>query len=189
MQEALLIHQLKNGSRTAFNTIYDIYAARLYAFCFQYIKSRQDVEEIVEDVFIKLWQNKNTIHNENSLQALLFIMAKGALIDAYRSRLNEPEYEEYVGYCNESKLSVQNASSHVEYDDFCHELQRAMRKLSDTQRSIFNACKLQQLTNKEVAEKFSLSEQTVKNQLSLSLKILRGELKNSWIWIAILLNC
>lgn len=189
MQEALLVRQLKKGSRTAFNTIYDIYAVRLYAFCFQYIKSRQDVEEIVEDVFIKLWQNKETIRNENSLQALLFIMAKGLLIDTYRSRLNEPEYEEYVSYCNESSFSVQDTSKKIEYDDFCRELQRAMTKLSDTQRHIFNACKLQQLTNKEVADKYALNEQTVKNQLSLSLKILREELKNNWIWIVILLNC
>ncbi|MFA6768207.1 MAG: RNA polymerase sigma-70 factor [Parabacteroides sp.] len=189
MQEALLVRQLKNGSRTAFNTIYDMYAARVYAFCFQYIKSHQDVEEIVEDVFIKLWQNKNTIRNENSLQALLFIMAKGLLIDTYRARLNEPEYEEYVGYFNESSFSVQDTSKKIEYDDFCRELQRAMKKLSDTQRHIFSACKLQQLSNKEVADKYALNEQTVKNQLSLSLKILREELKKSWIWIVILLNC
>lgn len=61
MNEEELVYQLKQESQDAFNRIYNMYSARLYAYCMQYVKSREDTEEIVQDVFIKLWINRHSI--------------------------------------------------------------------------------------------------------------------------------
>ncbi len=72
MNEEELVYQLKQESQDAFNRIYNMYSARLYAYCMQYVKSREDTEEIVQDVFIKLWINRHSIiHGDTS--ALLFL--------------------------------------------------------------------------------------------------------------------
>ncbi|GHT71068.1 DNA-directed RNA polymerase sigma-70 factor [Bacteroidia bacterium] len=176
MNEKELITLLKQGSQRAFDSLYQMYSKRLYAYCYQYTKSREKTEEIVQDVFMKLWTNKSSIHQEDTIKHLLFTIAKNQLINAYKSNVNSFVFENYVDYCNKEELSVNDTGHIVEYEDFCKALQKVMTHLSDTQQKVFDYCKLRQLSNKETARRLSLQEQTVKNQLSIALKILREEL-------------
>ena len=173
--EQLLIQGLKNHSRKAFDEIYRIYAKRLFAYCKQYTKRTEDAEEIVQDVFVRLWNSRTIIRQEDSLRSLLFIMSKHSLINAYRANLNSLVYEDYVDY--QAELVVDDIANMFEYDEFIRELKRALGTLPATQRKVIELSRLQELSNKEIAQELSLSEQTVKNQLSLGLKALRSELK------------
>jgi RNA polymerase sigma-70 factor (ECF subfamily) len=69
--ETVLILQLKEGSSKAFDNIYRMYAKRLYAYCLQFTKSPEDSEEIVQNVFVKLWTNRKRIRQEDTLPSLL----------------------------------------------------------------------------------------------------------------------
>lgn len=173
--EQMLIRGLKNHSRKAFDEIYRIYAKRLFAYCKQYTKRCEDAEEIVQDVFVRLWNNRASIRQEDSLRSLLFIMSKHSLINAYRANLNSVVYEDYVDY--QSEPVVDDISNKLEYDEFVRELKRALKTLPATQRKVIELSRLRELSNKEIAQELSLSEQTVKNQLSLGLKALRLELR------------
>ena len=185
--EQILIFHLKNGSHKAFDTIYQMYAKRLYAYSLQYTKSIPDAEDIVQETFIGLWRNREKIRQNDTLRALLFIMAKHLLINAYRSRLNHPEFEEYIKSVD--KLSVQNAHQPLEYEDFVRHFSKAIGKLPATQQRVIRLSRFNQLSNKEIAEKLSLSEQTVKNQLSVGLKTLREKLQKVIIFcISIVLS-
>lgn len=174
LNERMLISELKRDSQKALDSIYKMYAKRLYAFCLQYTKSKENAEEIVEDVFVWIWVNRCDIHQEETLRSLLFIRAKHYLINAYRSHINSPVYEDYVNYQDE--LTTDDIQQHMEYEDFVHQLRNALTKLPVTQQQIIELSKMQQVSNKDIAMKLSLSEQTVKNQLSLGLKTLRKEL-------------
>lgn len=171
-----LIKQLAVGSEYAMESIYDIYSGRLYGFCFRYAKSKEVAEEVVQDVFIKLWNMRSTITSDAPLGALLFVMAKNHLINIYRSTLRSPIYEEYVDYCNRIDISESSTDKKIEYDDFCKELSKCVSKLNKTQQLVFNCCKIEQLSGKETAAKLGLSEQTVKNQLSIAVKALKQQL-------------
>ena len=94
--ERVLIGKLKEGSRQALDGIYHMYARRLFAYCKQYTKSVEDAEEIVQDVFVRLWNSRHLIQQEDTLRSLLFTMSRNLLINAYRSRINSPVYEDYV---------------------------------------------------------------------------------------------
>lgn len=93
----------------------------------------------------------------------------------YRANLNSLVYEDYVDY--QSELAVDDIANKIEYDEFIRELKRALGTLPATQRKVIELSRLHELSNKEIAQELSLSEQTVKNQLSLGLKALRSELK------------
>lgn len=176
MDEKELILQLKQGSEKAFDCIYSMYAARLYGYSMQYTKSREDSEEIVQDVFTKLWQYRESIIQTESLAPFIFRIAKNQLINAYKSRLNSFHIETYIDFCNEHKLSTSDTHHIVEYDDFCKILKTALKKLPPTQQNVIEYCKLKDLSNQEAAEILNLKEQTIKNQLSIGLKALRDEL-------------
>ena len=175
MNEEELVYQLKQESQDAFNRIYNMYSARLYAYCMQYVKSREDTEEIVQDVFIKLWINRHSIIHGEHLSAFIFKIAKNQIINRYKSRINS--------YYNEEQCSVSDTSAIVEYDDFCKSLKKAMKNLSSTQREVIECVKLNQMSVKETAVKLRLKEQTVKNALSAGLKVLKEILKKSLVLI------
>lgn len=110
------------------------------------------------------------------------------MINIYRARLNSPIYEEYVAYCNEREFSIDNAFGSIEYEDFCKLLDDAQKYLSETQRKVFTMSKLEQLSRAEISQMLSISEKTVKNQLSLSLKISREKVKKSLLMVDIVFN-
>jgi len=172
--EQKLIQALKQGSHNAFDSIYQMYSKRLYAYSLQFTKSPEEAEDIVQDVFVKLWVNRMNIRQEETLRSLLFITAKHLLINAYRSKLNSSIYEEYIIHLD--TFSVDDTSHKPEYDEFVKQLHKAIKKLSVTQQKVVVLSRIKQLSNKEIAEKLSLSEQTVKNQLSIGIKALRAKL-------------
>jgi RNA polymerase sigma-70 factor (family 1) len=174
MPEKQLISDLKAGSHRAFDSIYRLYAKRLYAYCLQYCKQAEDAEEIVEDVFVRLWTSRKNIRQEESLESLLFIMSRHLVINAYRRRLNSPEYEEFIDFRHSA--GSEDAALQVEYDEFVARLHRALRTLPATQQRVVKLSRMGGMGNKDIARELNLSEQTVKNQLSLGLKALREKL-------------
>ncbi|MDR1331251.1 MAG: RNA polymerase sigma-70 factor [Tannerella sp.] len=186
--EQTLIRELKRGSQKAFNQIYGMYAKRIFAYCLQYAKLTEDAEEIVQDVFVRLWTNRENIRQEDSLRALLFIMARHRLINVYRAMLNSPVYEYYVD-CHD-KPAADDAGRRMEYEDFARQVRKALGQLPPTQRRVVELSRLRGLSNAEVAEKLSLSHQTVRNQLSLGLKALRAILDKTLLlpWLLLSVN-
>lgn len=192
MNDKELVCRMQNGSKDAFNRIYAKYARKLYLYSFQYVKSREDAEEIVQDVFVKLWVYRRNILNGELLNAFIFRIAKNQIINRYKSCLRSAVYEEYVEYCNDIRFSVADAAVPLEYDDFCKRLNKAMESLTDTQRKAVDYVKIQNFTIKEAAEKLRLKEQTVKNAVTAGLKTLRqilgGEGGRECMVVLIILN-
>lgn len=182
--EPQLILSLKNGSYKAFERIYQMYAKRLFAYSLQFTKSQEESEEIVQDVFMRLWTNRTKIRQEDTLRSLLFIMTKHYLINAFRTKINQPEYEEYIQYKNE--YTVDDASHQLEYQEFVAKFRAVLKTLPETQQKVITLSKIEQYSNKEIADKLSLSEQTVKNQLSLGLKSLKEKLGSLGIYLMLL---
>ena len=185
--ESRYIKEMKNGSHKAFNVLYENYSSCLYAYCLKWTKSQEESEEIVQDVFMKLWATREQIKNEETILYLLFKMAKNQLINNYRKNMSSPVYEEYVEYCNYEKLSENNTDSNLNYDDFCVHIQEIKKDLPAAQQQIFEYSIFQQKKNQEISDLLGLSEQTVRNQLSLALKVFRKRLKNLYCVILLLL--
>lgn len=182
--EQYLIQDLKRGSHKAFDRIYQMYAKRLYAYSLQFTKSPAESEEIVQEVFVKLWTNRLKIRQDETLRSLLFVMAKHHLINAYRFKVNHPVYEEYVRYMD--TLSMEDTCYKLEYNEFLLGFRQVMKTLPLTQQKVIHLSRIEQLSNKEIAEKLSLSEQTVKNQLSLGIKALKEKLNKILLLLMLL---
>lgn len=176
MDEAKIIEELTQGSAAAFDSAYRLYAGRLYAFCLKFCKSHEEAEEIVNDVFVRLWLSRGTIHHDKSLRPLLFTISRRLLINAYRHRANSPEYASYLEATEVNTGNGHGADRQIEYDEFVMRLQAAIGRLPATQQKVVRMSKFEGMSNKEIVAELGLSEQTVKNQLSLALKRLRKEL-------------
>lgn len=186
MRESELIIACKEGSQRAFEEIYRLYSARLYGFCRRFSKSSDTAQEIVQDVFVRLWTHRDQIRSEVSLGAYIYTIARNQLIKHYRSTLRSAPYEAYVRSCDHIDCSNQDTNERVEYEDFLRIVRQASDRLPKTQRQVFDCCKLQQLPNAKVAQMLGLSEQTVKNQLSLALKQVKEELGPLFFFVLLL---
>lgn len=184
--EKALIRELKEGSYRAFNSIYELYSRRLFAYCLSFSKSREIAEEIVQDVFVRLWTCRENIRQDETLCSLLFVMSRNKLINSYKARIKSPVFEDYI-YCNTISCEDKGFRK-MEFDEFENYLKRKIEELPTTQRRIIEMSRIRQMNNKEIAKELGLSEQTVKNQMSLGLKTLRKELgRHSYLLLLLLL--
>src|SRR5574344_1072129 len=94
-REAELISELKLGSKDAFNKIYALYSKRLYGYCLKISKNREDAEEIVQDVFLRLWNMKEDIRQEETVGSLLFIISKNYLLKSCYNQVHSQIFEDY----------------------------------------------------------------------------------------------
>ena len=171
-REQELIAALGTGSREAFDEIYQCYAARLLIYCRAVVKDDNRAREIVQDVFVKLWDIRASVHTQTNIGALLFVIARNRITDGFRRALRSPVYDDYLDYVD--RVASDNGSgSDIEYAEFLGMVRHAISRLPATQQSVIRLCRLDGLTPAEAASALHLSERTVYNQLSLGLRELR----------------
>lgn len=185
--EGELIRELKLGSKRAFDAIYTAYFKRLYAYCLKFAKSEEDAEEIVQDTFLYLWKMREEIRQEETLRSLLFIISKSYLIKSFHKCINSQIFEDYLTY--KDHISADDKADYeLEYEDYLKKVRSEMTKLPETQKKVIELSKIKQLSIKETAECLALSEQTVRNQLSIGLKSLRLLIEKDVILLLLILK-
>lgn len=176
-RDSFYITELKHGSHKAFGYLYDMYADALYGFVLLHTKSPFLAEDIVQDTFVKIWANRQTISTEGSFKSFLFTMAKNQLIDTFRRQVNRVEFPDFIQYCEENLIAHNPVERDVYFEDFYGKLCEAKEELPEKQRLVFELSREKGLDNKTIASQLNISEQTVKNQLTTALKTLRIRLR------------
>ncbi len=171
--EAALIRGLKQDSVRAFNAIYDMYFRRLYVYCFQFTKSHKDAEDMVQEIFMKLWSSRHGIVAETSLQSFIYRIARNRLISSYRANINSPHYEEYLNY--RDTIGAED-SSPMEYEEFKARVNACIDSLPPAQSRILRMSRFAMMPVDEIARQLGIGEQTVRNQLSSALRSMRAKL-------------
>lgn len=172
-----LIKLLKNGDMLAFDLIYKKYSRRLYGFVFRFVKQETDTEEIVQEVFIKIWQNHKNIDIYSSFESFLFTIAHNVTVNLLKKRATEQKYVEHIKSLQHIDESYE-LTDEIHYKELQHKFQGLLNELSPRQKEIFLLSRDEGLSNKEIAEKLGISVQTVKNHLVTTLSFLRSKLDN-----------
>ncbi len=166
---------LKEGDAKAFDLLFGRYAKRLYGFAAGYLKSKEEAEEIVQEVFLKIWENRIELSAQKSLESYLFTIARNGILNTIRKSKSEKVYLNYA------KL---NPSKDVLLDkelDF-RELEKAyhivIEQLPPRRKEIYLLSKAQSLSNAEIASKLNISVKTVENQMTSALAEIRKNLRS-----------
>ena len=124
IDEIQCIKELRNGSYQAFTQIYEAYADRLYSFVLKQLKNRSLTQDIVQDTFLRLWDNRNQLNSFGNLQAFIFTIAKHQVIDYFRKQVNELQFEDFMEYCENQATDV-SPEDILLYDEFLQQLQQS----------------------------------------------------------------
>ena len=175
-----LVKLLKKGDITAFDIIYKKYSRRLYGFVFGYVKQETDTEEIVQEVFLKIWKSRNKINVYSSFESFLFTVAHNATVNVLKKRAIEQKYVDHV----KSLQQIDNTyelTDEIQYKELVAKYQDLLKELSPRQKEIFHLSREEGLSHKEIAEKLGISANTVKNHLVATISFLKKRIDNGLI--------
>jgi RNA polymerase sigma-70 factor (ECF subfamily) len=170
--ETLLVHNLSKGNLLAFNTLYKEYSGRLYRFALGYLKSEDEAEELVQEVFTRIWEKRVDLKEELSFKSFLFTIAFNIIRKHFRTKAYLSEYfKTEIG----ADLDMQT-SQKISYDSLHQYITELVNKLPVRRKEIFIKSRFDGLSIREISEKLKISHKTVENQLTDALKFIRTNL-------------
>jgi len=172
--ETELVERLKKGDLVAFDMIYDMYAGRLYAFSMKYLKSSDEAEELVQCVFMKVWENYKRLDRNLSFKSFLFTIAYNEICRHFRRKSYLKRYIDETLLTG--KLSDTAPEEGTEFQSLLAEVEKIIAGLPDTQKKAFIMCKIDGKPAKEVADGLGLSPGTVDNYVSATIRMIRSRL-------------
>ncbi len=172
--EKKLIQDLKKGDSSAFDELYQLYARRIYRFAFSFLKNKPDAEEIVQEVFIRVWENREKVKEYYSFRAFLFQIGYHIIIDKFREQLKEKEFIELLKA--NAVVSESDTDRKVDFADLNEQYRNEIENLPERRKTIYKMSRFDGLTYREIAEKLKISPKTVENQMVSALKHLRKKL-------------
>jgi RNA polymerase sigma-70 factor (ECF subfamily) len=173
-----LLILIREGDKVAFYNIYERYCKRLYGFVLRYIKQEEDAEEIVQEVFIKVWESRNKIDVYSSFESFLFTIAYNNTISLFRKKLSEKKYLEHL----KSLQQLENApelTDEIHFNELNEKVQLLLNELTPRQKEIFQLSREEGLTHDEIAKKLNISVNTVKKHMVNTLAFLKSQINNS----------
>lgn len=172
--KASLLHLLSQGSEYAFTQIFDHYRGPVYGTAFKFLKSQEAAEEIVQDIFLKLWMKRAEIPSIQNFNGFLFTMARNAILDKLRRTANEKIAQQVL---SKQQSFTDNTDHRVQDNQYQQLLEKAIDNLSPQQREVFHLAKIEGYSYKEIAEELDISVLTVKVHMNKALASLRAFLK------------
>ncbi|HVU56876.1 MAG TPA: RNA polymerase sigma-70 factor [Puia sp.] len=170
-EEKLLLEEVSRGSERAFRVIYDAYFGRLSAYIFKLCKSPVVAEEIIQEVFLKIWLNRAALAEVESPEAYILSIARHKVIDHLRRLAKETRL---IAYLSEQLQSGGISPEHLmDAKDMEALIAAALGELSPQKGKIFRMSKQEGLDHDEISRVMQLSRSTVKNHLSETLRHIR----------------
>lgn len=169
-----VLKSLRLGSSDAFREVYDFYFRRLYSFIISAVRLEDVAEEILQEVFVKLWENHKKIDPEKPFNAYLYVIAKNTIIDYYNKnvvyKLLDSRENEFL--VKEDANFVKDIIS----KDLLNILIPMLNEQPPKRKQAFILSRFHNMTYKEIAVKMNISENTVDTHIRLVLKFIRSKI-------------
>jgi len=174
--EQLLLQQLKLGNERAFNYFYDQHSLIIYRKIKKMVRVDTLAGELLQDVFVKLWDKRHLIDPEKPLKAYLFLIAQNLVYDFYRRLSREERLQaEIMQTFSENYL---HAEEDVLFKETQEILQKAVEQLPAQQRLVFQLCKLEGKTYEQVSDELGISTATINTHIVRATKRIKAYMLN-----------
>lgn len=166
-----LMNLLRSGDKSAFSEIYNRYWKKLFTVASNKIGQPEEAEEIVQDIFISLWDRRMEITITSSLNAYLAVSVKYRVIKILAKRYQHNKYEEHsLAFM---PCSTNSTEDWLEFLELKSRLEILVAELPEKCRLVYKASREKGYSQKQIAEEFGIAEKTVEAHLSKALKSLR----------------
>ena len=158
----------------AFERLFKEHFKALHAYANVMLRDDEMAEEMVQNVFLKLWEKRDDLNVEVSVKAYLYKMVHNACLNHFKHTKTKAKYEDYATYSLPSE--EESAAKKLELKELEARISEALNELPQQCRIIFQMSRFEELKYKEIAEQLGLSIKTVENQMGKALRIMRTQL-------------
>ena len=168
MDELKLIGKIALGNHNAYNEFFMIYFPKVKYFIFHFVKSEATAEELTQEVFVRIWENREKMASVQSVNSYIYRMAKNATLNYIEHQHVEKnylgQYEANVGQSIEEELYARETELLV---------QLTVNNMPPQRKKIYKMSREEGLKNDEIAEQLNISKKTVENHLNIALNEIR----------------
>lgn len=160
------------NDEAAFSELYVRYKDKLYYFCLHLLKSKEEANDIVQEIFIRIWESRNFINPDLSFSSFLYTMARNRILNYFRDIDIDEKVKEILAT---QKVTEEEAiDSKIIYTEYQVILQNAISQLPPQRRKIFNMSRIESISHKEIASELGISVNTVQEHISEALKFIKA---------------
>lgn len=172
-------------SEAEFETIFKTHFKELHAYVYSFLKDWDVAEEVVQELFLKLWEKGKLPDFQVSIRSYLYKSAYHNSLNYLRREKVHLQYQTRTAYA--LKDESDSAANNLHLNEAQNKLSSALNKLPERCRTIFHMSRFEELKYRQIAEQLGISIKTVETQMVKALKVLRGEMKDFLPMIIMLL--
>lgn len=180
------IAKLKKGDFAAFDLLFEKYSHRIYYFAYGYLKSKEEAEEVVQDVFLKIWEKRQSLDETLSFKSYLFTITFNAIKKVIlHAAKRETAFQSLKAELGEIQYDQEDA---IQTQEFQKTIIALIDRLPDRRKEIFLMSRIEEKSNQVIATELSVSVKTVENQISEAKSYLKESLKayfSLWLFFAL----
>ncbi len=154
--------------------LYDLYWHSVAHFASLYLKQADEIEDVVQEVFIRLWESRLSLRDDSDLESFLFIVTRNLIFTRQRKSFNRSFYNLTVV----NALSDDTDSSHeTEFNDLAERLETLVDRMPPVRRQVFEMSRRRYMSYREISSELGISEKTVERHINEALKYLKAHLE------------
>lgn len=181
LYEKILLEKIRQGDKSAFSIIFSNYYRDLVLFAFTFVKDKDVSEEIVEDIFVKFWEERENILITSSLKSYLLKSVQNKCLDWLRHLKSRNKFvsenkQNYPDFANDTE-------NYVLWSELGQSIDNILLKLPDEVAQTFRMSRYDGMKYVEIAEKLDVSVRTVEVRISKTLQLLRDHLKDYFMFL------
>ncbi|ACT92036.1 RNA polymerase sigma-70 factor [Dyadobacter fermentans] len=178
-----LLAGLKSGNEAAFRKIYEKFWSPLYAVAYNHLRERMVAEEMVQELFTKLWLKRDQLNIHTSLQAYLYKAIRHLIYDHIdKQQVRQRVHEEMLSQGSEASYMTEET---LDFQELQVRLAQAVDQLPQPAQAVFKMSRQEYLSPKEIAGRLNVSSKAVEYHLTRALRILRLRLKDFVLFISL----
>ncbi len=181
---------LSNGTKKAFEQIYNEFFGMLFHLCIEYTHDEKVAEEIVQDTFLKLWEIRETLNDQINIRNLLYTITKNYCLNYLRNQKIKLKHHKNLNYLEMqfNYDALEKLGNYIQFEEIQAKIDEAISKLPTEVIETFRLSRFEEMTYKEIAFQQGISIKTVEARISKALRILRVDLKYYLSIISIISN-
>jgi RNA polymerase sigma-70 factor (ECF subfamily) len=186
LNEPLLLKQVAEGGWDAYTVLFNHYLPKLSSYIYPFVyRSSQDIEEVIQEVFLKIWEKRETLVAVKCFESYLFRMAKNKLIDLLK--YNQSMQKKHQAYSHLKPVAHSETEQSLLYIEYYDIAKRAISHLSPKLQRVFLMSTEDELSLDEISTQLSLPKETIKKRLYLACSFIRNYLRTHAEWLGLLM--